>query len=342
MFWIAAIALATSLLSAYAVLRFSERLGLIDVPNARSSHHEATPRGGGLGIVLAFCLSLALYAAVGSWGTDYRAFWGLITGLIIVGFIGFLDDLRGLPLAVRLAAHLLAASIAVVGIGSLHSIEFPVLGELSFGILAVPLSILWIVGMTNVYNFMDGIDGLAAGEGVLAGAFLAYIAGMVGNTLVSAVALFVAAASLGFLLFNFPPAKIFMGDVGSTTLGFAFSALAIMGSTGHASPIPFLVFPLLLGAFLFDGMFTILRRAVRWQKLHEAHRDHFYQYAVRLGYSHRQVSLFEYALELLLGGSAICYVLGSAATQLALLLLWLFFFAAISLWLAERSRLQYA
>ena len=134
MIWIALIGFSISFLTVYLVLHFSDRLGLIDVPIARSSHEKPTPKGGGLGIVLALSISLTVYFAIGHWGTDSRAFIGLIAGILIVGFIGFLDDLRNLPMPVRLISQLLAATIAVVGIGPLRSIHIPFLEELHFGV----------------------------------------------------------------------------------------------------------------------------------------------------------------------------------------------------------------
>ena len=332
--WISLIGFLTSFFTVYLVLHFSDQLGLIDVPNTRSSHEKPTPRGGGLGIILALSISLTIYFAVGHWGTDSRAFVGLITGILIVGFIGFLDDLRNLPLLVRLISQLLAATIAVVGIGPLRSIDIPFLGELHFGVLAVPISLLWIISITNIYNFMDGIDGLAAGEGVLGGGFLACIGSITGNTTVGAIGLFIAVASFGFLLFNFPPAKIFMGDAGSTTLGFTFAYAAIIGSHSVANPIPFIVFVLLLSNFLVDAIFTLVKRIVRRERWHLAHKKHFYQKAVRSGYSHRQVTLFEYAIELLLGGSAILYIRCEERMRFLIMLLWLILFAGLIIWLS--------
>lgn len=338
MYWIAPIGFLVSALSVYLVLHFSDRLGLIDIPTPRSFHEEPMPRGGGLGILLSICVLLALYFALGYWGNDHRAFIGLITGTLIVGITGFMDDIRTPPLPLRLMLQVLAATVAIIGIGSLKSIDFPHLGTLGLGVLSVPISLLWIVAVTNIYNFMDGIDGLAAGQGVIAGGFLAYIGSTTGNAQVSAIGLFVAAASLGFLLFNFPPAKIFMGDVGSTTLGFTFAAVAIMGPESSASPIPFLAFVIILGSFLFDSTVTLIRRALRKEKLHEAHRSHFYQIAVQLGYSHKQVTLVEYVIMILLGASSIFYVRCGEAVQLSLLILWLLALSAIGLWLLSKSR----
>jgi UDP-N-acetylmuramyl pentapeptide phosphotransferase/UDP-N-acetylglucosamine-1-phosphate transferase len=342
MLWISLVGFFICIITVYLVLRFSEKLGLSDVPNHRSSHQEPTPTGGGLGIFLSLCVSLMLYFAIGHWGKDNWALIGLVAGILIIGIVGFIDDRKSLRVSVRMASYLSAAIIVVVTIGPLRSIDFPFLGTIRFGALAVPISLIWIIAVTNIYNFIDGIDGLAAGEGVLAGGFLAYIGSLTGNTQVSAIGLFVAAASLGFLLFNFPPAKIFMGDVGSTTLGFTFAAVAIIGSQNKANPIPFLVMLLLLGSFLFDGTITLVRRALKRERLYEAHRDHFYQQAVQLGYTHRPVTLSEYGLETLLGGSAILYVLGHETVRLSILLIWPFVFTIIGIWLIEKKKHQNA
>jgi len=334
MLWISLVGFLISLVTVYLVLRFSANLGLTDVPNPRSSHQEPTPRGGGLGILLSLCVSLTLYLAIGDWGKDHWALIGLVGGVLVVGIVGFIDDLKSLSPLVRLASHSLAAIIVVATIGPLRSIDFPFLGTIRFGVLAVPISLIWIIAVTNIYNFMDGIDGLAAGEGVLAGGFLAYIGSIAGNTQVSAIGLFVATASLGFLLFNFPPAKIFMGDVGSTTLGFTFAAIAITGSHSSANPVPFVLVVLLLGNFLFDTVFTFLKRIAKREKWYRAHNEHFYQRAIRSGCSHRQVTLSEYAIELLLGVSSILYFYGNASVRFIILCSWLTLFTGLGIWLS--------
>lgn len=187
---------------------------------------------------------------------------------------------------------------------------------------------------------MDGIDGLAAGEGALAGGFLAYIGSIAGNTQVSAIGLFVAVASLGFLVFNFPPAKIFMGDVGSTTLGFTFAAIALTGSHSSANPVPFVLVVLLLGNFLFDTVFTLLKRIAKREKWSRAHNEHFYQRAIRAGLSHRQVTLSEYAIELLLGVSSILYFYGNASVRFIILCSWLTLFTGLGIWLSYSPALR--
>ena len=340
MLWISLVGFFISLVTVYLVLRFSANLGLTDFPNSRSSHQEPTPSGGGLGILLSLCVSLTLYSATGHWGKDNWALIGLVAGILIIGVVGFIDDLNTLPTLVRLASYSVAAIIVVATMGPLRSFDLPFLESWRLGPLAVPISLIWIIGMTNIYNFMDGIDGLAAGEGALAGGFLAYIGSIAGNTQVSAIGLFVAVASLGFLVFNFPPAKIFMGGVGSTTLGFTFAAIALTGSHSSANPVPFVLVVFLLGNFLFDAVFTLLKRIAKREQWYRAHNEHFYQQALQLGYSHKQVTLSEYAIELLLGGSAILYFYGKEGVQFAVLLLWLIVLTGLGVWMSYSRSLK--
>lgn len=338
MYWIAPIALAVSAVVTYLVLRLSGRLGLIDVPSERSSHLAPTPRGGGLGILAAISLAIALYFIFGYWTNGWRGFAGLLAGILIIGLAGFADDLWDPPVYLRLGLQVVAVTVLLIGTGPMRAIRFPVFGTLDLGFTAIPVSLVWVLSVTNIYNFMDGIDGLAAGQGVIAGGFLACIGSIAGNTTIQALGIFAAAASLGFLFFNFPPAKIFMGDVGSTTLGFTFGAMAVIGARNPVHRVDFLVVVLVLGSFLFDSTITLFRRALRRERLHESHNDHFYQAAIQIGWSHRQVTLAEYGIMVLLGASAILYYESEAAVQLGLFCLWFVVFSIVGFMLIKAMK----
>lgn len=310
-----------AVLTVYLVLRYSRQLGLVDVPNERSSHDKPTPSGGGLGIITGLLLSFTLYLALKQPQIESSSLLCLIGCLVLIGLVGFLDDIHDLSKALRLLSHIIAAIIVIVVIGPLRSIDIPFLGDIKFGFMAVPVTLIWIIGVTNIYNFMDGIDGLAGGEGVLVGAFISCTGFMVGNNLMGALGSFIAASSLGFLVFNIPPAKIFMGDSGSTTLGFVFATIAIIGSQAKGNPVPFLVFVFLLSNFLFDATITLIMRIIRKENWRVAHSKHFYQKAVKSGYTHRQVTLFEYVLELLLGVASIIYISSKDLVQCTILIL---------------------
>lgn len=247
----------------------------LDEPNARSLHATPVPRTGGIGLLLGVAAGWAVIAPQLSW-----AFWAAL-GLLIA--VSLLDDVRGLSAAVRLAAHLLAAALAAaILIGTQESL-------LLFAI--VVLAIGW---MCNLYNFMDGSDGLAGGmavSGFLAYAIAAWLAGSAQFALLN---LAVAAAAAGFLLHNFHPARIFLGDTGAVPLGFLAAAFGITGWMQHDWIwwFPLLVF----SPFIVDASVTLARRLLSGARVWEAHRDHYYQRLVQLGLGHRGTALAGYAL----------------------------------------------
>lgn len=270
------------------------RLGLRlapDLPNDRSLHSEPIPRLGGIGVVLALL-------AAGQCLPEFRLLAWLAGGLALVSL---LDDLRGLPARVRLLAHLGAAAAWVFAV--LPAPTFPVA-------LFLILAIGWGI---NLYNFMDGANGLAGGMALIGFASLAGAAWLGGDARLALFALAIAAAALGFLFFNFDPARIFLGDCGSVPLGFAAGALALWGWQRGVWdwPLPVLAF----FPFLADATVTLARRALRGEKVWQAHRSHYYQRLVRMGWSHRRLALHAYALMAGCGLLALC----SAAQPLAVL-----------------------
>jgi UDP-N-acetylmuramyl pentapeptide phosphotransferase/UDP-N-acetylglucosamine-1-phosphate transferase len=273
------LAFVLALVGARLYLRFAPRRAL-DVPNQRSSHTRPVPRGGGLVIVAGFLGGLGVWLLLGG-SLSPRAL-GWLSGALLVAAISFADDLRSLPAAPRLAVHLLGALLLTLA--GVQERELPL-------VLAVPLAFGWVALVTNVYNFMDGIDGLAASQAVVAGAALAAAGTLVHNPLVAIGGGLCAAAAAGFLIFNLPPARLFMGDVGSTFLGFNCAGLSLLGNLGVGGgrlPIEFGV--VILAPFLFDSLVTLGRRILRGERWYEAHRSHFYQRLVQRGLSHAQVT----------------------------------------------------
>lgn len=282
---------------------------LVDVPNARSSHATPTPRGGGLGILIAFAIGVvALRAGAASEILHQAAFSGLIAGAMIMGLAGLADDIRSLSFVVKLGAQVAAAMLAIVSGLVIETLDIPLVGPVSLGAWGYPLTLLWLVGVTNAFNFMDGLDGLAGGTAVIAAASLCLVAGMLGLAVVSVTALLLAATSAGFLALNFPPARIFMGDVGSQFLGFAFAALGVLLASSDSTGTLVLIVPLLLFHFLFDTVFTAVRRMLHGENPTAAHRTHLYQLLNRSGLSHRQVALLHYLLVVLQGLGAVWLV----------------------------------
>ncbi len=270
----------------------------LDEPNARSLHATAVPRSGGIGLLLGIAAGWAYAAPLLPWG-----FWAALVLLIAVSL---LDDLRGLSAALRLAAHLLAAALAA-----------PALLGMQESLLLLALAVLAIGWMCNLYNFMDGADGLAGGMAVCG--FLAYAtaAWLAGSMQFALLNLAIAAAAAGFLLHNFHPARIFLGDAGAVPLGFLAAAFGIIGWTQHDWTwwFPLLVF----SPFIVEASVTRARRLLSGLRIWEAHRDHYYQRLVLLGLGHRGTAFAEYALMAACGLAALWVMTFTTTLQYAAL-----------------------
>lgn len=287
-------ALPLAYLGVAAIRRWAARGALLDVPNERSSHVRPTPRGGGLAIVL---VTLGGWLLLGLWyGANARVLVGYFVGAALIAGISWLDDLRGLSNRLRFGVHIVGAMLAVAALGWWQQVTLPLLGTVPLGGVGLPVTLLWIVGLTNAYNFMDGIDGLAGSQAVVAGAGWALWGVWQGQPLVAGLGTLVAASSLGFLGHNWPPARIFMGDVGSAFLGYTFAVLPLLAAPAH-SHLP-LAAAILLWPFLFDSGFTFLRRWRQGENVFAAHRSHLYQRLVLAGHSHRRVTLLYIAFAL--------------------------------------------
>jgi Fuc2NAc and GlcNAc transferase len=258
--------------------RYAQARQILDVPNARSSHVVATPRGGGAAIVVTTLIALPVLGALGmlAWPT----ICGLLGGGALVALIGFADDRRHIAPRWRLLGHFTAAMWVLAWLGGLPPL--PILGVvLEPGRLGNGLAVLYLVWLLNLTNFMDGIDGIAGVETITVslGGGVLYLVAVPGNTQWLAL-LVLASATLGFLVWNWPPAKIFMGDAGSGFLGLMLAAFSLQAS-----------WVILLGAFVVDATVTLLRRVARGERFYEAHRSHAYQHAARRWGAHLPVTL---------------------------------------------------
>jgi UDP-GlcNAc:undecaprenyl-phosphate GlcNAc-1-phosphate transferase len=295
--------------SAVLTLLLVRHLRILDVPNERSSHSIPTPRGGGLAIVGGFLLGISLIHLLGDVTPIRTAFFaGFLVALLLIAAVSFFDDFRPSGVSVKMATQLIAIGIVMATGTVIDELHLPWLGPTSLGWSAYPLTLLWILGLTNAYNFMDGLDGIAASSAAIAGAFFSVIAYQQGSPFIYLAVLALCAASCGFLIFNWPPARIFMGDVGSTFLGFAFAVMAVMAARYDHSQTSLFVVPLLLFHFIFDTVFTFARRYLRGENVLQAHRTHLYQLLNRSGYSHRTVSLIYSGMGVLQGLGAIWMV----------------------------------
>lgn len=272
-----------------AVLRRRLNRRFLDMPDQHSSRTRPTPRGGGLAIVVA---TLAGCWLAWPFLKDVLTLSQLVIfslgGLLIAG-VSWVDDMRSLSTRLRLAAHIVGAILVCCAFGVWQSFLIPGVGALALGWLGWPMTIVWIVGLTNAYNFMDGIDGIAGAQAVMAGLGWLIIGILAGNVLLCVLGVLLASACAGFLGHNWPPAKIFMGDVGSAFLGFVFAALPIMAARDDARFA--LAGILLVWPFVFDATLTFVRRLLKRENVFAAHRSHLYQRLVISGLSHQVVVL---------------------------------------------------
>jgi Fuc2NAc and GlcNAc transferase len=271
--------IGTGLARRYAIARY-----LVDVPNERSSHNSPTPRGGG--IAIAFVLLGGTGAAMAAGRIESALGCAVLGGGGMVSVVGWIDDHRHVSPILRLVVQSIAAIWALYWLGGMPVATMGDV-ELQLGRWGLPLAALFIVAFTNFFNFMDGIDGIAAGQAVLAGSVAAVVAWPVGGG-VAVMGLLVAGASAGFLVWNRPPARIFMGDVGSGFLGYLLALLALFGERTGLVPLPLSL--AVLGMFLLDPTITLFRRILRGERWYTAHRSHTYQRAVRGGLSHGAVT----------------------------------------------------
>ena len=275
------VAFVVSVLLVRAFLSGPARRVFLDHPNPRSLHAAPIPRAGGLGLMPAALLGMLIVGGV---------LPAVLVALALM-LLSLVDDWKGLPAALRLPLHLAAAVGFVV-------LQLP--GHQWFLTVVLAITIGW---MTNLYNFMDGSDGLAGGMALIG--FGVYAAGAVigGDFDFALVNLAIAAAAAGFLVFNFPPARVFMGDAGSIPIGFLAGGLGLQGWQDGLWPLWFPV--VTFGPFIVDASMTLARRAVHGEKLWQAHRTHYYQRLVLSGWSHRRTALWEYGLMLFSGATGL-------------------------------------
>jgi UDP-GlcNAc:undecaprenyl-phosphate GlcNAc-1-phosphate transferase len=290
-----ALGLCLAVLSA-VVVRAMIALRVMDTPEARRSHDRPTPKGGGVGVVVSFVVGLILlydFAAFARLANDY--FVGVILASIAIAIVAFLDDLFDWPFTAKLGVQLLAALVAV-GTGIyVHDYSFPFIGPIYIGWLGVPATIFWLLLTTNAVNFIDGLNGLASGVTLIACAFLAAISAGYGAWFCYAASGLLGSGLLGFLPFNFPRARIFMGDVGSQFCGFMIAVLGVVASRFEATALTFLLVPMLLSGVLFDVCLTLVRRTLAGEPLTQPHRGHLYQVAQRSGVPAEAVTLVHWA-----------------------------------------------
>lgn len=322
----AVLAIIISLLVTPWVKRLAIRVNAMDVPDKRKVHQGLMPRMGGLAVFISFAVTALITRPL------TPAMAGLLLGGLVIIIIGIMDDIKGLSPKQKLVGQIIA-SLAVIPFGiQVDFITNPFGGMIALGVFAIPVTAFWIISVTNAVNLIDGLDGLAGGTSMIAALTIAAVAwkqglidgGSVVHTDVAFLGLILACAVLGFLRYNFFPAKIFLGDTGSMFLGYCLAVLAVMGLTKSAAAISVFVPIVILGIPLLDTFFAIVRRSLNGKRIFQPDKEHLHHRLMAMGLSHRQTVLVIYGISAVLGGSA--YVLNIITTDHAVLLM-----AALSL-----------
>jgi len=310
----------------------SSPLRVMDHPNERSLHSIPVPRAGGVAILAAFFIGTLLLIPLQ--GTTLSLF--LILSALLIALVSFLDDCYSLSAGLRFIIHFVAAFLLVWNGFTLKSLELPGWSWHWPGFVAMFLSCCFIVWLINLYNFMDGMDGFAAGMAIIGFSCFAFLGWQAEDQLFMSANLIVVAGVAGFLLFNFPPAKIFMGDSGASTLGFLVAAYSLWASVEEIFPI--WVALMVFSPFIVDATVTLLRRALAGERVWEAHKSHFYQRLVQLGWGHKKTVLHGYLLMVLCGVSAFFSLQMSVFLQWLTIAIWALIYVAIMIRVTRLER----
>jgi Fuc2NAc and GlcNAc transferase len=270
--------------------RWSSRREIFDIPNERSSHTEPTLRGGGV-IIVIICLFAFLILSIFS---GQQIIWSYLIGALIVSIVSLFDDVKTISPFWRFLCHSLAAGMVIWQVQGFDKLLIPFYGIVQTGFGGNVIAFLWIVWLINAYNFMDGIDGIAASQAVTAGIGWLLIGVLYNFDQIGLYGGVVAFSALGFLIHNWQPAKIFMGDVGSAFLGFTFAVFPLLNRERIENPVLDGYLPWIAGFlvwfFVFDAVLTLIKRMLRGEKIWQAHREHLYQRLVIAGISHSTVT----------------------------------------------------
>ena len=310
------IALVAALLATPLAIAVARKLKVVDIPNERKVHSAAIPRMGGVAIYGAFVLgTLAL-------GLYTRPVAALLLASSLVMLVGWVDDVRGISPKLKLLGQLIASLVLIKGGFFVQFITNPFTdgGLISLGIFTIPVTILWLCGISNAVNLVDGLDGLSAGVSAIAALTMAVVCFVQGQVQTAALAAVLAAAAFGFLRYNFYPARTFMGDCGSLFLGFVLGALAIMGLSKGATIVSIFIPFIIMGIPIFDTCFAIIRRLFQHKPIFEADKGHLHHSLLSLGLSHRQTVLAIYAISAIMGLAAVMLALLTGAQAIILLI----------------------
>ena len=315
------IALGTALILTPVVITFARRTGALDAPDARKVHVRPIPRIGGIGIYAAFMVSVLIQLGFADLTPELMtSLFGLLAGGTIIVVIGIIDDYWDLPAKVKLLGQILAACVLVIGFDVRIDVVTDPFGDYIYlEYLAIPATIFWVVGLTNTVNLIDGLDGLAAGVSSIAAVTIFLVAMEEGIPFVAMITAALAGAAVGFLYYNFNPARIFMGDTGSMFLGFMLAGISVVGAVKSAATIALIVPILALGLPILDTTFAIVRRARNHRPIFKPDKGHLHHRLLAHGFTQKQAVLLMYVVSALFGLCALA--LTAVSIQAALLII---------------------
>lgn len=304
--WALLIALVVSLVITPVVILFADKTGAMDAPDARKVHKKPIPRIGGLGIYIAFMTGVLGTLQLDLLPADVQSgVIGLLVGATLIVILGLIDDYKNLPPKVKLLGQIVAAGVLVAFGVQIDFVADPFGDYFYLEYFAVPATLFWIVGLTNTVNLIDGLDGLAAGVATIASITILLVAIQNSFVLVTIITAALAGAAIGFLWYNFNPAKIFMGDTGSMFLGFVLAGISVIGAVKSAATIALIVPILALGVPIMDTSFAIIRRYRGGVPIFKPDKGHLHHRLLDMGFNQRQAVLLMYVISAMLGMSAV-------------------------------------
>ncbi|SEM66112.1 UDP-GlcNAc:undecaprenyl-phosphate GlcNAc-1-phosphate transferase [Mesobacillus persicus] len=313
------ISLLTALVVTPFIIKLAFKIGATDKPNYRKVHQKIMPRIGGVAIFIG--CTVGFLAS----GVENEKMPTILIGALIIVVLGIFDDKFELSAKIKFVIQLTVASIVTASGLLIEFINIPTYGVVEFGLWSYPLTIFWIVAVTNAINLIDGLDGLATGISVISISTIAVLAAMSGNTLVLTLSLILIGSCLGFLYFNFNPAKIFLGDTGALFLGYSISILSLLGLFKSATLFSIIVPIIILGVPVFDTTFAIIRRIINKKPIYEPDKGHLHHRLLSLGFSHRNTVLVIYGMSVMFSFIAIMFsrttLLGSIILLFSFLIL---------------------
>src|SRR5690625_3970180 len=304
------IALISTFLLTFVIRKLAFKFNFVDFPNQRKIHKEVTPRIGGLGIFIGAAIGLFYLQP------EHIHLKAIGLGAIVIVITGILDDRFDIRPIVKLTGQLIAASFLISSGLIIEKVTLPLIGMVDLGAFSVLITFLWVVGITNAINLIDGLDGLATGVSTIALLSMFVMALIDGQVTAAVLCIVLIGSNLGFLYHNFYPAKIYMGDTGSNFLGYMIAAISMLGLFKNVALFSFIIPVIVLAVPIFDTLFAIVRRAYNKQSIMEADNKHIHYQLLANGYSHRQAVLIIYAFSALFGMMAVLFSEASITTSL--------------------------